>query len=112
MKALTIWPGIANASAIANTAMNSIATKKTLPEKVLQGPALKNWAGQGLNDFGNPGYNGPCPPQGKAHRYFFKLYALDLEQTPQANWKKADLVKAMEGHILAEGSLMGTYQRQ
>jgi hypothetical protein len=58
------------------------------------------------------GYGGPCPPPGKPHRYFFKLYALDrmLELKPGAT--KKDVEAAMKGHILAEGQLMGTYQRK
>lgn len=68
---------------------------------------------EGKNGFGKVGYNGPCPPPG-THRYFFKMYALDAELklgsilgTP----KKKDLEKAMQGHILAKGELMGTYHR-
>jgi hypothetical protein len=52
------------------------------------------------------------PPAGRPHRYFFKLYALDTEIPLKPGAKKADLLKAMEGHILAEGQLMGTYQRR
>src|SRR5579872_2361998 len=86
--------------------------RKSLPEKISKArDIIANWH-QGKNDFGNYGYGGPCPPGGKAHRYFFKLYALDIDPKPQSEMSKADLVKAMEGHILAEGSLMGTYQRQ
>jgi Raf kinase inhibitor-like YbhB/YbcL family protein len=88
---------------------------RSLPEGVRKAPALINNWFQGVNDFGKIGYNGPCPPGGKAHRYFFKVYALDEDFTPPTPPKqhnKSDLVKAMEGHIVAEGSLMGTYQRQ
>jgi hypothetical protein len=58
------------------------------------------------------GYDGPCPPRGKPHRYFFKLYALDtlLDLKPGAT--KSDVLKVMQSHILAEGQLMGTYQRK
>jgi Raf kinase inhibitor-like YbhB/YbcL family protein len=65
---------------------------------------------QGKNDFGNLGYSGPCPPHG-THRYYFRLYALDdkLELTRSAT--RADVLKAIKGRILAEGRLMGTYQR-
>ncbi len=67
---------------------------------------------QGLNDFHKLGYGGPCPPPGKPHRYFFKLYALDkpLELKPGA--AKKDVERAMAKHILAEAQLMGTYQRR
>lgn len=71
---------------------------------------LPNGATQGRNDFRNIGYGGPCPPSG-THRYFFKLYALDtlLDLKPGAT--KKDLLKAMEGHILAQAQLMGRYRR-
>lgn len=67
---------------------------------------------QGLNDYGNIGYNGPCPPPGKTHRYVFKLYALDtnLQLTPELS--KLDIIKAMKGHILAEAKLTGLYKRR
>ncbi len=66
---------------------------------------------QGLNDFRRVGYGGPCPPPGKPHRYFFKLYALDAELALRPRATKQDLLRAMAGHILAEAQLMGTYQR-
>ena len=66
--------------------------------------------GQGRNDFGNTGYGGPCPPGGK-HRYYFKLYALDTILNLPTRSSKADLLKAMEGHILAQVELVGTYER-
>jgi Raf kinase inhibitor-like YbhB/YbcL family protein len=65
---------------------------------------------QGKNDFGKIGYGGPCPPSG-THRYFFKLYALDAETDLKPGATKSDLLKAMEGHIVAQGELMGTYSR-
>ena len=68
-------------------------------------------AKQGINDFRRLGYGGPCPPPGKPHRYFFKLYALDKMLDLKPGLAKKDLLKVMEGHILAEGQLMGTYQR-
>jgi Raf kinase inhibitor-like YbhB/YbcL family protein len=73
---------------------------------------FKNGAKQGLNDFKKTSYNGPAPPPGKAHRYVFKLYALDKMTGLAPNAAKADLLKAMDGHVLGEGRLMGTYQRQ
>jgi Raf kinase inhibitor-like YbhB/YbcL family protein len=65
---------------------------------------------QGKNDFGKTGYGGPCPPSG-AHRYVFRLYALDrtLELGPSAT--RAEVLKAIERHILAEGRLSGRYRR-
>jgi Raf kinase inhibitor-like YbhB/YbcL family protein len=65
---------------------------------------------QGKNDFGKVGYGGPCPPSG-THRYFFKIYALDSELPLKAGASKAELLKTMEGHILGQGQLMGTYSR-
>ncbi len=66
---------------------------------------------EGMNDFNRPGYGGPCPPPGSSHRYFFKLYALDtsLDLPPEA--RKKDVVQAMEGHVLAQGQLMGKFSR-
>ena len=76
-------------------------------------PATQNLTGgglQGKNDFGKVGYNGPCPPSG-THRYFFKLYALDAELDLKPGATKSDLLKAMEGHVVAQGELVGTYSR-
>ncbi len=64
----------------------------------------------GLNDWKRPGYGGPCPPIGR-HRYFFKLYALDSPLGDRGAITKADLEKAMKGHVLGETQLMGTYQK-
>lgn len=68
-------------------------------------------AKQGINDFRRHDYGGPCPPSG-THRYFFKLYALDslLELGP--NSKKADLEKAMKGHIITQTQIVGLYKRK
>jgi Raf kinase inhibitor-like YbhB/YbcL family protein len=66
---------------------------------------------QGRNDFRKTGYNGPCPPPGKAHRYFFKLYALGTELTLAPGASKSEVEHAMEGHILARTEWMGRYQR-
>ena len=65
---------------------------------------------QGTSDFGNASYGGPCPPSG-THRYYFKVYALDTTLSLSSSAKKAALEKAMAGHIVGEGSLMGTYSR-
>jgi Raf kinase inhibitor-like YbhB/YbcL family protein len=71
---------------------------------------LPNGGRQGKNDFRTTGYGGPCPPSG-THRYFFKLYALDKQLGLADGATKADVVKAMEGHVLAQGELMGTFRR-
>ena len=83
-----------------------------LAEGIPPDEQLTNDGKQGKNDFDKIGYGGPCPPKGSAHRYFFKLYALDTELNLSPGATKKDLLKAMEGHILAEGQLMGRYQRQ
>jgi Raf kinase inhibitor-like YbhB/YbcL family protein len=66
---------------------------------------------QGKNSWKNSSYGGPCPPSGPAHRYFFKLYAVDKKLDLPPGAPKADVEKAMEGHILAKGELMGKYGR-
>lgn len=66
---------------------------------------------QGLNDWHDTGYQGPCPPIGK-HRYFFKLYALDIVLPDMKRPAKAALEKAMRGHVLVQSELIGLYQRQ
>lgn len=65
---------------------------------------------QGINGFGQVRYRGPCPPPGKAHRYFFKLYALDAMLELAEGARKQELEKAMEGHILEKAELIGTYK--
>jgi len=72
---------------------------------------VESGAVQGRNDFNNIGYDGPCPPPGKAHRYFFRLYALDTKLEIDAGASRREFERAANGHILAEGHLMGTYKR-
>ena len=83
--------------------------KENISKQLAQDPNLRN-AIQGTTDFGKTHYNGPCPPAGKPHRYFFTLYALDQELPLKANAKKNDIIKAMEGHILESTELVGLYQ--
>jgi Raf kinase inhibitor-like YbhB/YbcL family protein len=90
---------------------NLPAQARELEEGVPTTEMLGTAAKQGKNDFGNMGYGGPAPPKGKPHRYFFKLYALDIALDLPTGATKAELEKAMKGHILAEGRLMGTYKR-
>jgi len=66
---------------------------------------------QGKNDYGRIGYNGPCPPPGKPHRYFFKVYALDTTLGLKSGATKSQLEAAMSGHILAQGEIVGKYRR-
>ncbi len=72
---------------------------------------LRNGTRQGRNDFGKIAYNGPCPPPGKTHRYFFRVYAVDarLDLAPGAT--RAQIESALKGHILAQAEYMGTYRR-
>jgi hypothetical protein len=83
-----------------------------LPEAAPQKAGLKDGSKQGMNDFRQTGYGGPMPPAGKAHRYFFKLYALDIQPDLKPGATKSKLLDALKGHVLAEGQLMGTYQRR
>jgi len=88
---------------------NLPATTKELAEGVEKSEHLANGALQGRNDFRKIGYNGPCPPPGTPHRYFFKLYALDANLNLKAGATKADVERAMKGHVLAEAQVMGKY---
>jgi Raf kinase inhibitor-like YbhB/YbcL family protein len=66
---------------------------------------------EGRNDFGAPGYRGPCPPPGKPHRYVFTLYALDAEPALGASDRRLSFDSAIDGHVLATAELVGTYGR-
>ncbi len=90
---------------------NLPADTRELQENIPKDEILPNGARQGISDFHRIGYGGPCPPSG-THRYFFKIYALDTELDLDAGAGKSDLLNAMEGHILAEGQLIGKYKRQ
>src|SRR5262249_28921614 len=83
---------------------------RDLPEGA-SGKNLPSGGKEGKNDYKEPGYGGPNPPSGKPHRYHFKVYALDTTLNLDAGATKADVEKAMKGHVLAEGQLMGTYQQ-
>jgi len=92
---------------------NLPAEVSDLPENIAKVESLDlGGARQGRNDFRRPGYGGPCPPPGPAHRYFFKLYALDTRLELKAGAQKKDVEAAMEGHVLGSAQLMGTYARQ
>jgi len=82
------------------------ADRRSFPEGSAEGAA------EGKNDSGSQGYSGPMPPRGHGvHHYHFKVYALDktLDLAPGAT--KGELLRAIEGHVLAEGELVGTYER-
>jgi len=87
------------------------ANTRELAEGVAKQEQLSNGARQGRNDFGKIGYGGPCPPPGKPHRYFFKLYALDAKIDLKAGATRADVERAMKGHILTQAELIGRYAR-
>jgi len=89
---------------------NIPAKTTALPESVTKTEEASG-ALQGKNDFKRIGYGGPCPPPGKPHRYFFKLYALDTRLELKAGASKNELERAIKGHILAQAELVGKYAR-
>ncbi len=89
---------------------NIPANVTELPNAVA-GSNLPSWTLQGKNDWKRTGYGGPCPPVGR-HRYFHKLFALDIELPNLNEPNKAQLESAMVGHIVGKAELIGTYQRQ
>lgn len=89
---------------------NLPADVKNLPQAIKSGDLPKDTLG-GLNDWKRTNYGGPCPPIGR-HRYFHKLYALDIRLPDLRIPTKAELETAMEGHIIDSAELIGTYERQ
>ncbi len=87
------------------------ASTRELAEGVTKQEQLPSGARQGRNDFGKIGYGGPCPPPGKPHRYFFKLYALDVKLNLKAGAAKTDVERTLKGHIFGQAELMGRYGR-
>jgi len=83
----------------------------SLPEGVEKADTVFGYIYQGRNSFGRIGYGGPCPPRGPAHRYFFKLYALDFVPALKAGATKEQVLNAISGHILGTAELMGIYSR-
>ena len=83
---------------------------RELPEGVPKKKDVQIGARQGMNDFRRVGYGGPCPPHGAAHRYSFRLYALDQPTQLPAGASKGDVEHAMKGHILAQSELIGRFQ--
>jgi Raf kinase inhibitor-like YbhB/YbcL family protein len=92
-------------------AANIPATTPELPEGVPAGENLPGGGVQGDNDFRKLGYGGPCPPPGKPHRYFFRLYALDAPLDVKPGVAKRALEDAMKGHVLGQAELMGKFAR-
>ena len=90
---------------------NLPSSSRELLEGVSPVPQLPSGALQGKNDFGKFGYGGPCPPPGSPHRYCFALYALDKQLELQAGASQKQVLSAIEGHILAQSQLKGSYRR-
>ncbi|MBC2696962.1 MAG: YbhB/YbcL family Raf kinase inhibitor-like protein [ANME-2 cluster archaeon] len=90
---------------------NIPANSTGLPLGVPKNKTLDDGSLQGNNDFGKIGYNGPCPPPGTVHRYFFKVYALDTTLSLKSGATKSQLEATMSGHILAQGEMIGKYER-
>jgi len=90
------------------------ASVRSLPEGVPASGKLESPAGarQGRNDFGKIGWGGPCPPPGKPHRYFFRLFALTKPLGLEPGATKADVERTMKGHVLATAEMVGTYARR
>ena len=86
-----------------NVIPGAITKKATINEPFI--------AMQGTNDFGEIGYSGPCPPSGKPHRYFFRVFGLDRMLDLPAGAFAADLKKAMKGHVIQKGEAMATCGR-
>jgi len=87
------------------------ATERGLPEGIEPTGMLSSGMKQGQNDFGRIGYGGPCPPPGSAHRYWFRLFALDTKLGLKPGATRAQLEHAMRGHVLAQTDMMARYRR-
>ena len=87
------------------------STADSLPEGMSKIDELPGGERQGRNDFRKIGYNGPCPPPGKPHRYFYRLYALDRKLDLKPGASKQEVEQAMEGGVLGQAEWMGKYQR-
>jgi Raf kinase inhibitor-like YbhB/YbcL family protein len=93
------------------TMWNLPATLHGLAEGVSKSARLPDGTEQGINDFRKTGYNGPCPPAGKPHRYYFKLFAIDAILKLETGSGKKELETAMKNHVLGKAEWMGTYKR-
>ena len=88
---------------------NIPANAISLPENIAKQKTLPDGSRQGINDFGRIGYGGPCPPA--LHRYYFRVYVLDIVLDLQPGIEKPALLKAIEGHIIAQGEIIGKYKK-
>jgi Raf kinase inhibitor-like YbhB/YbcL family protein len=93
------------------TLWNLPPSARGLPEGMSKEARLPDGSQQGLNDFRKTGYNGPCPPAGKPHRYYFRLFAVDSKLDLKPGDGKSELEAAIKGHILAQSELMGRFAR-
>ncbi len=91
---------------------NIPASERGLAENIVRKDPLPNGTRQGVNSAQQLGYSGPCPPPGKAHHYHFRLFALDTQLNIPGEVTHERLESAMQGHIVAEGEIVGLYQRQ
>jgi Raf kinase inhibitor-like YbhB/YbcL family protein len=91
----------------------NIGLVKMIPEKVPSTPTVSFpiRAVQGTNSYGRIGYSGPCPKEGKTHRYFFKVYGLDSELLLEGGATKEEMIRAMHGHVVQYGETFVTYGR-
>jgi Raf kinase inhibitor-like YbhB/YbcL family protein len=92
-------------------AYNIPAQTTSLPAGVAKDAEINGGGKNGINSFGNVGYNGPCPPPGKVHHYHFLLYALDSTLNLGDKADAAAVESAMKGHVLATAELVGTFER-
>jgi len=90
---------------------NLPASCRALPEGLPARPLLPDGVVQGSNDYGAHGYGGPHPPADSEHRYVFRVYALDTRISLSSSARMAELLRAVSGHVLAEGELVGTFRR-
>jgi hypothetical protein len=90
---------------------NLPATARRLSEAIAGNDEMSGGGRQGLNDFPMSGYAGPCPPPGKYHRYFFRVYALDVVLNLKGGATRQELDRTMQGHVLAQAEVMGRFRR-
>lgn len=90
---------------------NIPAQAKSLLEGIGRREKLENGTSQGLNGFGNIGYDGPCPPPGKIHHYHYTLYALDKELLLEPGLREENLLMAIKSHIIAKKSYIGIFEK-
>ena len=104
-------PGASRGAFTHWTIYNIPGQETGLCEAVPTSQRLPNGALQGLNDTLKSGYSGPCPPPGSAHHYNFTLYALDTILDLPAGASKKQIISSIQGHIIAQGRLIGTFSR-